>query len=78
MAVIEIRTTEEEQNRVIEALRDMQKQVIPVATIAAKAGMNPNRVRYVLTDLIEAGKVKRIPYKAFNNHYKRYSYEVIE
>ena len=41
------------------------------------AGMNQSRVRYVITDLEEAGKIKRVPVKAFNVHYIRYKYEVL-
>lgn len=77
MANIVINTTHEEQSIVIEAIRKLQGKTVAVSAIAKEAGMNPNRVRYVITDLEDAGKVKRIPSKAFNKHYIRYSYEVL-
>lgn len=77
MAQINITTTAEEQDRVLEALRKLQGQTVAVSTIASMAGMNQSRVRYAITDLEEDGKIKRIPVKAFNVHYIRYKYEVL-
>ncbi len=77
MAQINITTTIEEQNRVLEAIKKLQGQTVAVSAIASMAGMNQNRVRYVITDLEEGGKIKRIPVKAFNAHYIRYKYEVL-
>lgn len=77
MAQINILTTTDEQTRVLEAIKEMQGQTISVSAIAAKSGINKNRVRYVITDLIEAGKIKREPTKAFNKNYIRYKYEVL-
>lgn len=77
MAQINIITTAEEQKIVLEAIRKLQGQTIAVAAIAREADMNPNRVRYVITDLLESGKVKREASKAFNKHYVRYKYEVL-
>lgn len=77
MAQINIVTTKEEQDKVLEALKTLQGQTAAISAIAKAAGMNPNRVRYVVTDLLEAGKIKREPTKAFNKHYVRYKYEVL-
>lgn len=77
MAQINITTTEEEQNCVLEAIRKLSGKTVAVSAIAKEAGMNQNRVRYVVSDLEEAGKIKRIPTKAFNEHYIRYRYEVL-
>lgn len=77
MAQINITTTEEEQNCVLEAIKKLSGKTIAVSAIAKEAGMNQNRVRYVVSDLEEAGKIKRIPTKAFNEHYIRYRYEVL-
>ena len=77
MAQINITTTIEEQDRVLEAIKKLQGQTVAVSTIASMAGMNQSRVRYVITDLEKAGKIKRIPVKAFNVHYIRYKYEVL-
>lgn len=77
MAQINITTTIEEQDRVLETIKKLQGQTVAVSAIASMAGMNQSRVRYVITDLEEAGKVKRVPTKAFNEHYIRYRYEVL-
>lgn len=77
MAQINIVTTAEEQSCVLDAIRKLSGQTVAVSTIAKEAGMNKNRVRYVVSDLEEAGKIKRIPTKAFNQHYIRYMYEVL-
>lgn len=77
MAQIVITTTEDEQKRVLDAIRKVQGQTVSVSAIAALAGMNPNRVRYVITDLLNAGKIKREATKAFNKQYIRYKYEVV-
>ena len=77
MAQINITTTEEEQCCVLEAIRKLSGKTVAVSAIAKEAGMNQNRVRYVVSDLEEAGKIKRIPTKAFNEHYIRYRYEVL-
>lgn len=77
MAQINITTTESEQNCVLEAIRKLSGKTVAVSTIAKEAGMNQNRVRYVVSDLEEADKIKRIPTKAFNEHYIRYRYEVL-
>ena len=77
MAQINITTTPDEQRCVLEAIRKLSGKTIAVSAIAKEAGMNQNRVRYVVSDLEEAGKIKRIPTKAFNEHYIRYKYEVL-
>lgn len=77
MAQINITTTEDEQSRVLEAIKRLSGKTVAVSAIAKEAGMNQNRVRYVITDLEEASKIKRVPTKAFNAHYIRYAYEVI-
>lgn len=77
MAQINITTTTEEQNRVLEVIKKLQGQTVAVSAIASMAEMNQSRVRYVITDLEEAGKIKRVPVKAFNVHYIRYKYEVL-
>ena len=77
MAQINITTTEEEQNCVLEAIKKLSGKTVAVSAIAKEAGMNQSRLRYVVSDLEEAGKIKRVPTKAFNEHYIRYRYEVL-
>ena len=77
MAKFEIATTPEAQAKVYEVLKQVQGKTIAVAAIAKLAKMNSSKVRYVILDLIDLGKVKRKQEKAFNEHYIRYSYEIL-
>lgn len=77
MAKIEIKTTKEEQQQVLQVIKQCKGKTISVASIAKLAGLNPNRVRFIIMDLIENNKIKRIPTKAFNKHYIRYKYEEV-
>ena len=78
MAHIIVNTTAEEHAEVLKAIKSLTNKTVAVSEIAKYAKMNPNRVRYVITDLVDAGKIKRIPTKAFNKHYVRYKYEIVE
>ncbi len=78
LAHIIITTTAEEHAKVLSALKDLEGKTVAVSEIARKAGMNPNRVRYVISDLVDAGRILRIPTKAFNKHYVRYKYEITQ
>lgn len=77
MALITIETTAEEQAKVLDVIKQHEGETIAMSTIATEAGMNRNRVRYVITDLEDSGKIKRVPTKAFNAHYIRYKYVVL-
>lgn len=77
MAHITIKTMPEEQEYLLGVLRKLSGKTISVSAIATRAKMKPSRVRYVLMDLEEAGKIKRIPVKAYNARYIRYKYEVL-
>lgn len=77
MAQIIVETTKEEQEKVLKVLAELNGEVTPVAAIANRAGLRQTRARYVIMDLIDQGKVERVPSKAFNKHYVRYSYRVL-
>lgn len=77
MAQITIVTTKEEQEKVLAALTSLKGKTVPVATIASTAGISQSRCRYVLTDLIDAGKISKVATKSFNAHYRRYMYNVL-
>ena len=77
MAKFVIETTREEQEAVIKVLKQLEGETVPVEAIASKTGLRPSRVRYVIIDLIDAGKIERIATKAFNKHYVRYTYKVL-
>lgn len=78
MASINIVTTPEEQNIILEAIKSVEGSTISVTKLGRLAKLNPNRVRFIVQDLIDAGKVQRIPTKAINSHYIRYSYKVVK
>lgn len=82
MAKFEIVTTAEEQAEVLLAIRIINRtqngQSVPMTVIAKEAALTANRVRYVITDLVDSGKLRRVPIKAFNKHYVRYAYEIVE
>lgn len=77
MARFVIETTKEEQEAVIEALKKFEGETVPVRAIADETGLVQSRVRYAILDLIEAGKIERVPTKAFNAHYVRYTYKIL-
>lgn len=77
MASINIVTTPEEQEAVLKAIKELEGKTVPVATIASMAGLGNTRTRYVLIDLIEAGKVERVVSRAINKHFIRYSYKLL-
>lgn len=77
MASINIKIYEHEKQAVLKALRKKQGVTISVSKIGELAKINPNRARFIIEDLIEEGRLKRIPTKKFNEKYIRYSYKVI-
>ena len=70
-------TTQEEQAKVLEALKELCGKTAPVSAIARMAGMKDSRVRYAIQDLVDNGRIRKVPTKAFNKHYVRYAYEVL-
>lgn len=77
MAQINVVTTQEERDAVLEVLKEINGAVVPVSKIADAANLSYSRARYALLDLVEAGKVEKVPHRAFNKHYVRYSYNVL-
>lgn len=77
MAKFTIETTNEEQEAVLEAIRSFEGVTVSVRAIAAEANMPQSRARYALLDLVDAGKVEKIPTKAFNERYVRYTYKIL-
>jgi len=77
MASINIVIHEHEKQAVLKALKEKQGITISVSKIAELAKLNPNRTRFIIEDLIEEGRLKRITTKKFNDRYIRYSYEVL-
>lgn len=78
MAAIIVKTTYEEQKKILKAVEMFEGKVVSVADLASWAGMNQSRARYALMDLVDRGIIERIPAKAFNKNYIRYSYKVVK
>lgn len=78
MAQVNITTTQEEQSKVLKVLLELNGAVTPVSKIADMADMKQSRARYAIMDLLDAGKIEKVPHRAFNKHYVRYSYNVLE
>ncbi|GEM_PF-3851376 len=76
MALITIKTTYDEQKKVLKAVEMFEGKVVSVADLSNWAGLSQSRVRYALMDLIDQGLVERTPTKAFNKNYIRYSYRL--
>lgn len=76
MAVVYITTTPDEQKKVYDFICTLSGEQISVSQMANKIGLAQSRVRYAIEDLISNGYVERVPIKAFNKHYVRYSYKV--
>jgi Fic family protein len=77
MAQITITTTPEEQDKVLQAIKELNGKVTAVSTIARMTGLRASRVRYAIQDLVDAERVRKVPTRAFNKHYVRYSYEIM-
>jgi len=78
MPQITIVTTPEEQATVLEVIKTLVGNTVAVSEISRVAGLNQNRVRYIITDLESSGRIKRVPTKAYNKNYVRYRYEVLD
>ena len=77
MAKFNIETTPDEQRAVLEALKQVEGTTVAVSAIAQLANLSQSRTRYAIIDLLEAGKIERVPSKAYNKHWVRYSYKVL-
>lgn len=77
MATITVVTTPEEQEKVLEALKPLQGKTVSMPKIAAASGLSASRTRYAIADLVEAGRVLKIPTKAINPKYIRYMYKIV-
>ena len=75
MASINIKIFQHEKDALVDVIRK-NKEAISVSDLAKQAGLNPNRSRFIIEELLQEGKIKRIVVKAFNPRYIRYRYEV--
>ena len=77
MAQFTVTTTSEEQDKVLKAIKELNGETAPVSTIASMTDLKHSRVRYAIQDLVDAGRIEKVPTKAFNKHYVRYCYRVL-
>lgn len=78
MALINIKTSEEERLQVIESILKLKSQAMSVAKISANANMNPNKVRFIIEDLIAENRVEKMAIIQYHRKYNRYVYIVKE
>lgn len=74
--MIKIKIYPEEKEKLIKVIKKNKGKVISVAKLAEQAGLNPNRSRFIIDELIDEGVVNRVVAKAFNERWIRYTYEV--
>lgn len=77
MAQFTVTTTQEEQEKVLQAIKELEGDTVPVSTLARMTHLKHSRVRYVIQDLVDAGRIEKVPTKAFNKHYVRYCYKIV-
>jgi predicted HTH transcriptional regulator len=77
VAQFTVNTTAEEQEKVLNAIKELNGATAPVSTIASMTGLRHSRVRYAIQDLVDAKRIEKIPTKAFNKHYVRYCYRIL-
>ena len=78
MASINVKIEESEKQAIVDVIKTIQGQTVPVRVIAEKAGYNPNRTRFIIEDLLEEGRIVRKATRQFNPKYVRYCYEVVK
>ena len=78
MALINIKTSEEDKMQVIESIKKLKSQAMSVAKIARNANMNPNKVRFTIEDLIAENRVEKVAIIQYHSKYNRYVYIVKE
>ena len=77
MAQFTVTTTAEEREKVFRAIKEVNGKTIPISEIARITGLKDSRVRYAIQDLVDAGRIAKIPTKAFNKRYIRYCYKIL-
>lgn len=77
MATINVKIHQHEKDELLKVIKKNKGVTISVAKLAQQAGQNPNRARFVIDELLDDGKIKRVPTKNFGTKYIRYSYEVV-
>ena len=77
MARFVIETTQEEQDKVLEVLKQVEGKTMSVGKLAEMANMSQSRVRYAILDLLDKNKIAKVPTKAINKYYVRYTYKIL-
>lgn len=78
MASVTVKIHQQEKDKLVSIIRTKCKdKTISVTKIASLAGFNPNRTRFIIEELLEEGRIRRVVTKQYNERYVRYKYEVI-
>jgi predicted transcriptional regulator len=78
MAGMKLKIEPHEKADLKAAIKKLEGQTVAVSKIAKEAGINANRARFILEEMLEECTIKREATKAFNANYIRYKYEVIK
>lgn len=78
MATINISVPTHIMKKVFNSIKTLQGQTVSIAAIAAHSGVSLSNARYSIDDLVDSGYVEKVATKNFNNHYKRFSYNVLK
>lgn len=76
MAIVKVEIRPEEKAAIMKAVKLANEEVSSIAKLAASVGLNPNRSRFIMEELIAEGKVEKIIHKKYNNNYVRYRYKL--
>lgn len=76
MAKLNIEFSKEEKTAMLKAVKSNKGKTISVAALAKEAGLNPNRSRFLIEEMLDEGVIIRTATKAFNPKYVRYSYDI--
>lgn len=77
MVNVKVVIHEHEKEAMLKVIKKNKGATVSVAKLASQARFNPNRSRFIIEELLQEGKIKRVPTKAFGPRYIRYSYEIV-
>lgn len=74
---MKLKIYDDEKRLVRQAIKKSKGEVVSVAKLAKSVGLNSNRTRFIIDEMLEEGTIKRTVAKAYNERYIRYTYEVV-
>lgn len=76
MGEIHIKIHDFEKNKMIIVISKHPNETLSVAALAKFAGYNPNRLRFILDEMLEEGSIVKTCTRSVNSRYLRYSYKI--